>query len=126
MMTMSNKTMGQQFLEVLNVAKDDKSKMFTLLCATLEKVNPFPTEKINFHNVINQVTNLESVAAIKAASAGFNARHGAYMFAEDYIYLTAKAYKDCGHGDINDFKRDFHIFGQDVSMLKNRSVERTA
>ena len=31
MMSMQNKTFGQQFLEVLNVAKSDKSKMFMLL-----------------------------------------------------------------------------------------------
>lgn len=125
MMTMTNKTMGQQFLEILNVAKDDKSRMFTLLRSTLEKVNPFPSEKINFPAVIKQVTDLESVAAMKAARAGFNARHGAYMFAEDYIYLTAKAYKDVGHGEITDFKRDFNIFTQDCGNIKSRDMERT-
>ncbi len=112
MMNTQNKTFGQQFLEVLNVAKNDKSKMFMLLRSTLEKINPFPSEKVNFSTVINQVTNLESIATMKAAKAGFNARHGAYMFAEDYIYLSAKVYKDLGMGDIKAFKRDFSAFIQ--------------
>ncbi len=112
MMSMQNKTFGQQFLEVLNVAKSDKSKMFMLLRSTLEKINPFPSEKVNFSAVINQVTSIESIAAMKAAKAGFNARHGAYMFAEDYIYLSAKVYKDLGMGDIQAFKRDFSAFVQ--------------
>ena len=112
MMSTQNKTFGQQFLEVLKVAKNDKSKMFMLLRSTLEKINPFPSEKVNFSAVINQVTSMESIAAMKAAKAGFNARHGAYMFAEDYIYLSAKVYKDLGLGDIKAFKRDFSAFVQ--------------
>ena len=40
MMMLQNKTLGQQFLEVLNASKEDKEKMFTLLRSTLEKVNP--------------------------------------------------------------------------------------
>ena len=48
MMSTPNKTLGQQFLEVLNIAKSDKSKMFMLLRSTLEKINPFPSEKVNF------------------------------------------------------------------------------
>ena len=127
MMSTTNKTFGQQFLEVLNVAKSDKSKMFMLLRSTLEKINPFPSEKVNFSAVINQVTNIESIATMKAAKAGFNARHGAYMFAEDYIYLSAKVYKDMGLGDIKAFKRDFSAFVQGQEMpaklnLKEASV----
>ncbi len=114
MMTVQNKTMGQQFLEVLNSAKDDKEKMFTLLRSTLEKVNPFPTEKINFPQVMKNVTEIDSIASMRAAKAGFNASHGAYMFAEDYIYLTAKAYKERGLGNITDFKRDFRMFTDDT------------
>lgn len=106
-MSMQQKTQGQQFLEILSIAKEDKTKMFKLLHSTLEKVNPFPSEKLNFHNIINQVTDLDSVAVMKAAKAGFNARNGAYMFVEDYIYLTAKSYKDQAMGGIEDFKRDF-------------------
>ncbi len=116
MMTMQNKTLGQQFLEVLNSAKNDKEKMFTLLRSTLEKVNPFPTEKINFAKVMQQVTEQDSVATMRAAKASFNASHGAYMFADDYIYLTAKAYKEQGMGGITDFKRDFRMFTDDVKV----------
>jgi hypothetical protein len=110
MMTMQNKTLGQQFLEVLNAAKNDKEKMFTLLRSTLEKVNPFPSEGINFPATVKQITDIDSIASMRAAKAGFNASHGAYMFAEDYIYLTAKAYKEQGLGNITDFKKDFRMF----------------
>ena len=110
MMTAHNKTHGQQFLEVLGAAKDSKEKMFTLLRATLEKVNPFPTEKINFQTAMKQITDIESIATMRAAKASFNASNGAYMFTEDYIYLTAKAYKDQGMGNIADFKKDFNMF----------------
>lgn len=116
-MTTLQKTFGQQFLEILNVAKEDKSKMFTLLRSTLEKINPFPSEPVNFSGMLAKVTNMESIAAMKAARAGCNARNGAYMFADDYIYLSAKAYKDQGLGDISDFKRDFDSF------LKNQDKE---
>lgn len=116
MMTMQNKTLGQQFLEVLSSAKNDKEKMFTLLRSTLEKVNPFPTEKIDFPKVMQQVTEQDSIATMRAAKANFNASHGAYMFAEDYIYLTAKAYKEQGMGSITDFKRDFRMFTDDVKV----------
>ncbi len=125
MMSMQNKTFGQQFLEVLNVAKNDKSKMFMLLRSTLEKINPFPSEKVNFSAVINQVTSLESIAAMKAAKAGFNARHGAYMFAEDYIYLSAKVYKDLGLGDIKAFKRDFSAFVQSEKTPARMNVKES-
>ena len=110
MMTTHNKTQGQQFLEVLGAAKDSKEKMFTLLRSTLEKVNPFPTEKLNFQTTMKQITDIESIATMRAAKANFNASHGAYMFTEDYIYLTAKAYKDQGMGNITDFKKDFNLF----------------
>lgn len=116
MMTMQNKTLGQQFLEVLSLAKNDKEKMFTLLRSTLEKVNPFPAEKIDFPKVMQQVTEQDSIATMRAAKANFNASHGAYMFAEDYIYLTAKAYKEQGMGSIMDFKRDFRMFTDDVKV----------
>ena len=122
MMTTQTKTQGQQFLEVLNAAKNDKEKMFTLLRSTLEKVNPFPTEKINFSATMKQITDLESIATMRAAKANFNASHGAYMFTEDYIYLTAKAYKEQGLGNIGDFKRDFNIFTSEktITASKNR------
>lgn len=123
-MMMQNKTQGQQFLEILGIAKDDKDKMFMLLRSTLEKVNPFPTEKINFGTVVSQITDLDSVASMKAAKAGFNARHGAYMFAEDYIYLTAKAFKDQGLGDVKKFKYDFNVFTQDKSLIQNHVSDR--
>jgi hypothetical protein len=111
-MMLENKTQGQQFLEILDLAKEskDKNKMFDLLRSTLEKINPFPTEKVNFKNVMENVTDMDSVAAVKAARAEFNAYHGAYMFADDYIYLTAKAYKDEGLGNIESFKHDFTAF----------------
>lgn len=121
---MQNKTQGQQFLEVLSAAQNNKEKMFTLLRSTLEKVNPFPTEKVNFGAIVSQVTDMESVAAMKAARAGFNARHGAYMFAEDYIYLTAKSFKDQGLGDIKKFKYDFNLFTQAQDMANFRKTER--
>ena len=123
MMEMQKKTHGQQFLEVLNAARDNKDKMFTLLRSTLEKINPFPTEKVNFPTVMKQITEQESIATMRAAKANFNASHGAYMFAEDYIYLTAKAYKDQGLGGINDFKRDFNLFTAENINLMNKSKE---
>lgn len=120
MMTMQNKTFGQQFLEVLNAAKNDKEKMFTLLRSTLEKVNPFPSENINFPATVKQITDIDSIATMRAAKAGFNASHGAYMFAEDYIYLTAKAYKEQGLGNITDFKKDFRMFtDKPVNIISN-------
>lgn len=121
---MQNKTQGQQFLEVLSAAQDNKEKMFTLLRSTLEKVNPFPTEKVNFGAIVSQVTDMESVAAMKAARAGFNARQGAYMFAEDYIYLTAKSFKDQGLGDIKAFKHDFNLFTQEKNPVNFHQKER--
>lgn len=120
MMTMQNKTLGQQFLEVLNAAKNDKEKMFSLLRSTLEKVNPFPSENVNFPAAVKQITDLDSIAAMRAAKANFNASHGAYMFAEDYIYLTAKAYKEQGLGNIADFKKDFRMFtDKPVNIISN-------
>ena len=116
-MTTLQKTFGQQFLEILTIAKADKAKMFMLLRSTLEKINPFPSEPVNFSGMLSKVTDMESIAAMKAARAGCNARNGAYMFADDYIYLSAKAYKDQGLGDIADFKRDFGTF------LKNDNKE---
>lgn len=124
-MMAQGKTHGQQFLEILNVAKDDKSKMFTLLRSTLDKANPFPSEKVDYDNVINQVTDFDSVASMKAARAGFNARHGAFMFAEDYIYLTAKAYKDQGLGDVESFKKDFKNFVNNSHNGNSHAVENT-
>jgi len=123
MMTMQSKTHGQQFLEVLNAAKDSKEKMFTLLRSTLEKVNPFPDEKLNFQDTIKQITDMDSIASMRAAKANFNASHGAYMFTEDYIYLTAKAYKDQGMGNIGDFKRDFNIFTADKVNVIHKDRE---
>ena len=125
-MNTQNKTLGQQFLDVLHVAKDDKSKMFTLLCATLEKINPFPSEKVNIPDMLSQITSLESVASMKAAKANFNASHGAYMFSEDYIYLTAKAYKDHDLGNIADFKRDLNVFVQGEINPKMKENSRSA
>lgn len=125
MLTMQNKTQGQQFLEVLNAAKDSKEKMFTLLRSTLEKVNPFPTEKINFQTTIKQITDMESIASMRAAKANFNASHGAYMFTEDYIYLTAKAYKDQGMGNITDFKRDFNVFTSEKINIISKDKQYT-
>ena len=116
MMILQNKTLGQQFLEVLNASKEDKEKMFTLLRSTLEKVNPFPTEKVDFTKVMQNVTEQDSIATMRAAKASFNAKQGAYMFSEDYIYLTAKAYKEQGMGGITDFKREFRIFTDDVNV----------
>ena len=119
-MTTQKKTQGQQFLEVLNSAKNDKEKMFTLLRSTLEKVNPFPSENINFPATVKQITDIDSIATMRAAKAGFNASHGAYMFAEDYIYLTAKAYKEQGLGNITDFKKDFRMFtDKPVNIISN-------
>ena len=129
-MTTLQKTFGQQFLEILNVAKEDKSKMFTLLRSTLEKINPFPSDPVNFSGMLAKVTNMESIAAMKAARAGCNARNGAYMFADDYIYLSAKAYKDQGLGDIADFKRDFDLFlkndDKSYSSANNKVKEMAA
>ena len=110
MMTTQKKTQGQQFLDVLSSAKNDKEKMFTLLRSTLEKVNPFPTEKVDFSKAINQITDMDSIASMKIAKANFNASHGAYMFFDDYIYLTANAYKENNLGSIADFKSDFKDF----------------
>ena len=123
MMTTHNKTQGQQFLEVLGAAKDSKEKMFTLLRSTLEKVNPFPTEKLNFQTTMKQITDIESIATMRAAKANFNASHGAYMFTEDYIYLTAKAYKDQGMGNIADFKKDFNMFTAEKVNVVNKDRE---
>ena len=123
MMTMHNKTQGQHFLEVLGAAKDSKEKMFTLLRSTLEKVNPFPTEKLNFQTTMKQITDIESIATMRAAKANFNASHGAYMFTEDYIYLTAKAYKDQGMGNIADFKKDFNMFTAEKVNVVNKDRE---
>jgi len=125
MMTMPHKTVGQQFLEVLNAAKNDKTNMFALLCATLEKNKPPFLEKVDYSAVIGQITGLESVAAVKAAKAGVNARNGAFMFDEDYIYLTAKMYKDCGYGEINDFKRDFKKHTTETSAVQERPMVKT-
>lgn len=118
MMTMQNKTLGQQFLEVLNAAKNDKEKMFTLLRSTLEKVNPFPSKKVDFSAIMANVSNMESVASIKAVKANFNASHGAYMFAEDYIYLTADVYKKNGLGGIAEFKSEFEKFAKKTNNTK--------
>ena len=123
MMTTHNKTQGQQFLEVLGAAKDSKEKMFTLLRSTVEKVNPFPTEKLNFQTTMKQITDIESIATMRAAKANFIASHGAYMFTEDYIYLTAKAYKDQGMGNITDFKKDFNLFTAEKVNVVNKDRE---
>ncbi len=125
MMTTPQKTVGQQFLEVLNAAKNDKTNMFALLCATLEKNKPPFLDKVDYPAVIGQITGLESVAAVKAAKAGVNARNGAFMFAEDYIYLTAKAYKDCGYGEIDDFKRDFKKHTAENAVAQERPMVKT-
>lgn len=121
---MQNKTQGQQFLAILGVAKDDKDKMFTLLRSTLEKVNPFPSEKVNFSNIISQITDMDSIAAMKATQAGYKALVGNGMFAEDYVYLTAKAYKDYGMGNIKDFKHDFKQFTKDNQELTKDNPEK--
>ncbi len=119
MINTQNKTMGQKFIEVLNSAKNDKEKMFTLLRSTLEMVNPFPTEKVNFPEVMKNVTEIDSIASMRATKASFNASHGAYMFADDYIYLTAKAYKEQGLGNIAEFKRDFRVFTDGKIKINN-------
>lgn len=103
-MNNANKTFGQRFLEDLNAAKNEKANIFKLLSSTLETINLTPADEVK------KATDIESVAALKAAKAGYNAHHGACMFGDDYIYLSAKAYKDAGYGDITDFKQDFDNF----------------
>ena len=122
--TTQKKTFGQQFLEVLNAAKNDKEKMFNLLKSTLEKVNPFPTEKVDFSTTLKQITDIDSIATMRAAKANFNASHGAYMFTEDYIYLTAKAYKEQGLGNIADFKHDFKLHTSEKSNANSKEMLR--
>lgn len=111
-MTNTNKTFGQRFVETLNAAKDEKANIFKLLNSTLETINLSPADEVK------QATDLEGVAALKAAKAGYNALHGACMFGEDYIYLSAKAYKDAGYGNITNFKHDFNKFVQNKEPSK--------
>ena len=47
------------------------------------------------------------------------------MFGDDYIYLSAKAYKDAGYGDITDFKQDFNKFVNKQEHA-NMAVKQTA
>lgn len=122
MLKQGHKTQGQMFLEVLKTAGNDKNKMFTLLCSTLEKSNPFPSEKIDFSHMISQIKEEESLVALNTTKAGLKAWRGDYMFADDYIYLTAKAYKDQGLGDIKNFKTNFKQFTmkEAAPVMENR------
>lgn len=118
-MNNANKTFGQRFLEDLNAAKNKKANIFKLLSSTLETINLIPADEVK------KATDIESVAALKAAKAGYNAHHGACMFGDDYIYLSAKAYKDAGYGDITDFKQDFNNFAKQKEHT-NTVVKQTA
>lgn len=108
-MAVQNKSKGQQFLLDLDTARDDMQKMFTLLRSTLEEFKPY----VSLSEKISQVTDLDSVASLNSTKASINVSRGFCVSAEDFIYLTAKAYKDHGYGDIKSFKRDFRIFTQD-------------
>ncbi len=114
-----NKTFGQRFLEDLNAAKNEKANIFKLLSSTLETINLIPADEVK------KATDIESVAALKAAKAGYNAHHGACMFGDDYIYLSAKAYKDAGYGNITDFKQDFNNFAKQKEHQKEHQKKHT-
>lgn len=118
-MNNANKTFGQRFLEDLNAAKNEKANIFKLLSSTLETINLTPADEVK------KATDIESVAALKAAKAGYNAHHGACMFGDDYIYLSAKAYKDAGYGNITDFKQDFNNFAKQKEHQKKHTNTNT-
>lgn len=118
-MNNANKTFGQRFLEDLNAAKNEKANIFKLLNSTLETINLIPADEVE------KATDIESVAALKAAKAGYNAHHGACMFGDDYIYLSAKAYKDAGYGNITDFKQDFNNFAKQKEHQKKHTNTNT-
>ncbi len=118
-MNNANKTFGQRFLETLNAAKNEKANIFKLLSSTLETINLIPADEVK------KATDIESVAALKAAKAGYNAHHGACMFGDDYVYLSIKAYQDAGYGGIADFKQDFNNFAKQKEHT-NTVVKQTA
>lgn len=126
-MTESIKPYAHRFLDLLVFVKNDKEKLFKLLTATIQTLNPLPEIPVDFKNISEQITDLESVAAMKAKKAHVNLMVGKYLFADDYIYLTAKAYHDEGFGNIKSFKQDFerfttahpHIFQKPLTHSKN-------
>lgn len=113
---------GRQFVDLLDMAHD-KDKMFKLLFATLEKFGALENNQNNTPDIINGLTDQDSIAMLKASKANVNACNGAFMFMEDYIYLTEKKYHDHNFGGIKDFKKDFSKFVQESKMQNNQSKE---
>lgn len=97
------KTVGQLFTETLEATKADKDKMFRLLSAALEKTRANPS---------NKISDNDTLVEFKARLARYNAKMGCELNPEDYVYMTAKKYKDAGYGNIVDFKKDFKTFSE--------------
>ena len=120
--SLSLKSYGHRFLDLLVFVKNDKEKLFKLLSATIQTLNPLPEIPVDFKNISEQITDLESVAAMKAKKAHVNLMVGKYLFADDYIYLAAKAYQDEGFGNIKSFKQDFERFTTDELSVSKKNI----
>lgn len=102
-------TPGQLFIQALEATKADKNKMFQLLSTALETTRANPN---------NKISDDETLVEFKARLAQYNAKIGCELNPEDYVYMTAKKYKDAKHGSIAEFKKDFQMFTQRKIMTR--------